>query len=127
MENIKRLDQIINEMSLIYIDSKQKLSMEKKIEYYVKTNSLINESSKLFEELEKTITSLDDNINDINNLNNSIQSDLNVDHLINLLSEKSTFTEVSYVLQKLLAQHNNLLQSSESIIIDKEDIYDDEF
>lgn len=120
MINIKKLDGIINEMSLIYVNSLKKLSMSKKMEYYQKSIILIDEATKLFDEIENKISNLDTvALNQTNNLK--------LENLNNLLYKNGcTFSEASFVIEQLLAMDKNLPKHSEIIDnMEKQGMYEE--
>lgn len=61
METSKRLNDIMSEIKLIYLEcqEKNKVSLQKKYENYNKSVLLINEAKQLIDSLQKEITSLD--------------------------------------------------------------------
>lgn len=93
----KKLGHNISQMQIIYLDSNKKLSLEKKLENYNKSNLLMSESHELIDNLQKEILNLDTN-NPVKTPNSKINE------LIELLSNNNNnpkFDEVLYIVQQL--------------------------
>jgi hypothetical protein len=121
MATFKKLKDIMSQIQIIYIESKQKISIEKKLENYNKANLYINEAEKLLEDL----------INNIKNLNttNVDKSQISkVNHYIELLtSSNPKFDEIYFIVEQLMGIISGV-PSTTSIIdnIDQEVTYEEE-
>lgn len=122
MENSsKKLQDIMSQIQIIYMDSKQKITFEKKLENYEKANLYINEAVQLIEKLQ----------NDINNINNTKTDPAQiarVNQFIDMLSMNNPkFEEVLYIVQQLRAINAGLPTTTQiTDNVEQEIIYDEQ-
>ena len=91
----QRLNQLLAEISVMCLESKDKLSLEKKFQIYNKSNILISEASKLIEAMEKEISNIDTSKVDNTQMDKAHQ-------FIDLLSSGClNFDQIIYVVQQL--------------------------
>lgn len=90
----KRLQNLLSQINLIYIDSQKKISLEKKMEIYNKGSALIVEAESLIETIQANLADLgkNGNTNDFSKIN----------EYADLLSiPNQNFDQVLYIVEKL--------------------------
>jgi len=109
----KKLNSIINEMELMKIDScDEKISLQKKTEFYNRSIFLLTEAKKLFDELDQIIL-IGQKKSDINNDKLNITQ---IENSIGLLSKKNaSVTEICNIIEKLWGLKQNIPTSGEII------------
>lgn len=125
MESLdKKLKNILDQISMIYLDSQKKQTLEKKLENYNKSNILINEASQLIELLKKEVI----NINIQQPSDSSKQSHSKINEYISLLENRNPrFDEVLYIIQQLKSMETELNSTSKiTDHVDNEVIYEEE-
>lgn len=106
METFKRLNRIMDEISIISIDSqilgKKPQQMEKKLQNYIKGNLLIDEASQLIEKLENDVKKINITKIDRTQIND-------IDKYIDLLEISNPhFNEILYIIETLYANSVSL-------------------
>lgn len=110
--DLERLDTIMMDINLLYIESKKALSLENKIEIYNKGSILIKEGEKLIENLENMIENI--NLDDKN-------PSIDINNIIRLLSLPNiSFKEVIEIIKDLSYKKNEIPNSIEIIDIENE-------
>lgn len=96
MENSdQRLVELMKDISLIYVEAKDKQTLQKKLESYTNGTTLINEAEQLLESLQNQIANLDMAKADKSQISNA-------NKLIELLSTPNlNFKEVMGMIQQL--------------------------
>lgn len=118
----KKLSRMMNEITAIYIESKGKLSIEKKWQNYNKGCILIGEADELIQKLQNDIANLNINIKETDTL---IE---NLDQFVDLLkSDKISFDQVMYIAEQLEIA-NKVIPNNANIIdgVEHEVFYEDE-
>ena len=103
MENSeKRLVQLMSDISLIYVLSKEDQSLQKKFEHYQNANVLIPEAKKLIDDLQSEVYNLDMSKVDKSHTPNAKK-------LADLLTTPNlNFKEVAYIVKELKQMANGL-------------------
>jgi len=117
----KRLNNILNQIEMLYIDShNNKLSLQRKLENYNKSSIFITQATQLIEKMQSEIQNLD-----TSKIDNSQNSKIN--ELINMLSIKNTnFDQVIYIVEQLRAISSGQPIATEIIEnVDQEVIYEE--
>jgi len=124
--NSKRLARIEDELSLIYINSRENLSFEKKLESYSQANSFNEEGSRIIDNLQAEISSL--TFNDLNPKENAPVISINkINEYIDLLSNNINFDEAMHIAKEFYAISLGIPTCSEIIDdINEEVIYEEQ-
>lgn len=105
----KRLDNIMSQITLIYIDSQKKISLEKKLENYNKGNLLISEALHLIEKMQTDITNLAPST-----VNKSQINKIGL-YLEMLSMPNPKFDEIMYIIEQLTGVNSGLSTSTQII------------
>lgn len=110
--DLERLNTIMMDISLLYVESKKSSSLENKVELYNKGSILIKEGERLLENLENVVENI--NIDDE-------KSKIDINNIIRLLSLPNiSFEEVTGIIKDLTIKNKEISNDIEIIDIDNE-------
>lgn len=96
METSKRLDKLIEQISAIYIESRNKQTLEKRLENYTQANLLITEANKLINDIQNFVVTLDMNKEDNSHIGK-------INEFIDMLSNNHlNFNETLSIVNQLM-------------------------
>lgn len=96
MNTGKRLDKIITDLELMYVESKGNIPIKQKFETYKRATVLNTEALYLLEKIRSEVMNLNcDNID--------MAQVTNINHYIGLLNEKNSIDEILQIISRLTA------------------------
>lgn len=119
--NSKKLSKVMSQITTLHIESRKKQTFEKKLENYTCCVQLINEATKLMDDMQNQISKLDTSNVDKSHLGK-------INGYIDLLTNNAlNFDEIIYIIEQLIAISNNLPMTTQIYDnIEQEIIYEEQ-